>query len=88
MTADEGLKLELNIILNQIYQNGNVYDGPFITLSFDTTIFLFLNGVYIYPRDKMDVMLGSTTLSIRMNSTFIEIEYEDIDDFLIQNKEA
>lgn len=83
-------RLKLEAVLNQIYENNNIYNGSFRVFSFCNVNFVFLNGVYIYSRQNESIIIGldETMMNITTGRGFIEIRYSDINDFLINLKEA
>lgn len=88
--TDKSEWLELQGLWNEIYKNDNIYDGPFRTFSFNAVNFVFLNGVYMYVKqdERVKVCLDEKMISLTIGSIFIEIRYNDIDDFLIDLREV
>ena len=81
-------KLKLESTLNQIYSNDNLYDGSIINFIFYNVNYIYLNDVYLYSHNIIEIIMDNDCMSMKIDSTLMEITYSDINDFLINIREG
>ena len=79
-------RLEIESMLNQIYRNKYIYDGPFCSFSFEQVYFIALNFINIYTKD-VTIDFQEEYLRILAKDLTIEIKYHHIKSLSINFRE-